>query len=181
MIPHVTQYDEADITDLEAFRVALNKENEKAGIKVTMLAFLIKACVAALKKFPGLQRLARRRQPRLQAVLQHRLRRRHAERARRAGDQERRPEGRARDREGDGRAVGEGARRQARPGRHAGRLLLDLELLGGIGGTAFTPIINAPEVAILGVSKSAHEAGVGRQGVRAAADAAAVASPTTIA
>ena len=52
MIPHVTQFDEADITDLEAFRVALNKENEKAGIKLTMLAFLIKACVAALKKFP---------------------------------------------------------------------------------------------------------------------------------
>ena len=52
MIPHVTQFDEADITDLEAFRVALNKENEKAGIKLTMLAFLIKASVAALKKFP---------------------------------------------------------------------------------------------------------------------------------
>jgi pyruvate dehydrogenase E2 component (dihydrolipoamide acetyltransferase) len=52
MIPHVTQFDEADITDLEAFRVTLNKENEKAGIKVTMLAFLIKASVAALKKFP---------------------------------------------------------------------------------------------------------------------------------
>ncbi len=52
MIPHVTQFDEADITDLEAFRVQLNKENEKAGIKVTMLAFLIKASVAALKKFP---------------------------------------------------------------------------------------------------------------------------------
>ena len=52
MIPHVTQFDEADITDLEAFRVTLNKENEKAGIKVTMLAFLIKASVAALKRFP---------------------------------------------------------------------------------------------------------------------------------
>src|SRR5258705_8377076 len=52
MIPHVTQFDEADITDLEALRVRLNKENEKAGIKVTMLAFLIKASVAALKKFP---------------------------------------------------------------------------------------------------------------------------------
>jgi pyruvate dehydrogenase E2 component (dihydrolipoamide acetyltransferase) len=52
MIPHVTQFDEADITDLEAFRVALNKENEKAGIKVTMLAFLIKASVAALEEFP---------------------------------------------------------------------------------------------------------------------------------
>ena len=52
MIPHVTNHDDADITELEAFRVQLNKENEKAGIKVTMLAFLIKACVAALKKFP---------------------------------------------------------------------------------------------------------------------------------
>src|SRR5205823_8409617 len=52
MIPHVTNHEDADITDLEAFRVQLNKENEKSGIKVTMLAFLIKACVAALKKFP---------------------------------------------------------------------------------------------------------------------------------
>ena len=52
MIPHVTNNDEADITDLEALRVTLNKENEKSGIKVTMLAFLIKAVVAALKKFP---------------------------------------------------------------------------------------------------------------------------------
>ncbi len=52
MIPHVTNHDDADITELEAFRVATNKENEKSGVKVTMLAFLIKACVAALKKFP---------------------------------------------------------------------------------------------------------------------------------
>ena len=52
MIPHVTNHDEADITDLEAFRVQLNKENEKSGVKVTMLAFMIKAAVAALKKFP---------------------------------------------------------------------------------------------------------------------------------
>jgi pyruvate dehydrogenase E2 component (dihydrolipoamide acetyltransferase) len=52
MIPAVTNFDDADITDLEAFRVATNKENEKSGVKVTMLAFLIKACVAALKKFP---------------------------------------------------------------------------------------------------------------------------------
>ncbi len=52
MIPHVTQFDEADITSLEALRVALNKENEKAGVKITMLAFLIKASVFALKKFP---------------------------------------------------------------------------------------------------------------------------------
>ncbi|KAG0919760.1 hypothetical protein G6F32_015970 [Rhizopus arrhizus] len=52
MIPHVTQFEQADITDLEGLRVALNKENEKAGIKLTMLAFLIKASAAALKKFP---------------------------------------------------------------------------------------------------------------------------------
>ena len=51
-IPHVTQFDEADVTDLEAFRVTLNRENEKAGVKLTMLAFLIKASVAALGKFP---------------------------------------------------------------------------------------------------------------------------------
>ncbi|HMT65610.1 MAG TPA: dihydrolipoyllysine-residue acetyltransferase, partial [Ottowia sp.] len=52
MIPAVTNHDDADITDLEAFRVSTNKENEKSGVKVTMLAFIIKACVAALKKFP---------------------------------------------------------------------------------------------------------------------------------
>jgi pyruvate dehydrogenase E2 component (dihydrolipoamide acetyltransferase) len=52
VIPHVTNHDDADITELEAFRVQLNKENEKSGVKVTMLAFLIKAAVAALKKFP---------------------------------------------------------------------------------------------------------------------------------
>src|SRR5947207_172776 len=52
MIPHVTNNDEADITELEAFRVATNKENEKSGVKVTMLAFVIKAMVSALKKFP---------------------------------------------------------------------------------------------------------------------------------
>ena len=52
MIPHVTNHEDADITELEAFRVTLNKEYEKSGVKVTMLAFLIKACVAALKKFP---------------------------------------------------------------------------------------------------------------------------------
>ncbi len=58
MIPAVTNHDDADITDLEAFRVLTNKENEKAGIKVTMLAFLIKACVAALKKYPEFNSLA---------------------------------------------------------------------------------------------------------------------------
>ena len=63
MIPHVTQFDEADITELEALRVRLNKENEKSGIKVTMLAFLIKASVAALKKFPEFNASLRWREP----------------------------------------------------------------------------------------------------------------------
>jgi pyruvate dehydrogenase E2 component (dihydrolipoamide acetyltransferase) len=52
MIPHVTQHDDADITDRKRLRVALNKEHEKAGIKFTMLGFIIKAVVAALKKYP---------------------------------------------------------------------------------------------------------------------------------
>jgi pyruvate dehydrogenase E2 component (dihydrolipoamide acetyltransferase) len=140
-----------------SLRVALNKENEAKPrqVKVTMLAFLIKASVAALKKFPELQRLARRRQPRPQAVLPHRLRGGHAERAGRAGAARRRPEGRAADRQGDGRT----RRPKAREGKlKTGQMqggCFTISSLGGIGGTAFTPIINAPEVAILGVSKSA--------------------------
>ena len=61
MIPHVTNHDDADITELEAFRVQLNKENEKSGIKVTMLAFLIKAVGRGAEEVPRVQRLARRR------------------------------------------------------------------------------------------------------------------------
>ena len=97
MIPHVTNHDDADITDLEAFRVATNKENEKAGVKVTMLAFLIKACVAALKKFPDFNASLDGEQLVLKQLLPHRLRRRHAERPGGAGDQGRRQEGRAAD------------------------------------------------------------------------------------
>ena len=52
MIPHVTNHDECDITELEEFRKQLNKENEKSGVRVSMLAFMIKAAVASLKKFP---------------------------------------------------------------------------------------------------------------------------------
>ena len=180
MIPHVTQFDEADITELEAFRVTLNKENEKAGIKVTMLAFLIKASVAALKKFPDVNASARWRQPRAEAVFQHRLRRRHAEWPRRAGDQERRSEGRARDRRGDDRAVGEGARRQARSGRHAGRLLLDLE-----PGRHRRHRVHADHQRARSCDprrvEERHEARLGRQGLRAAIDDPALASPTTTA
>ena len=164
MIPHVTQFDEADITDLEAFRVALNKENEKAGIKLTMLAFLIKASVAALKKFPDVQCLARRRQPHPQAVLPHRR------------SPPTRPTAwscpviKNADQKGVlaiAKEMGE-LSAKAREGKLGPADMqggcFSISSLGGIGGTAFTPIINAPEVAILGVSKSQHEAGMGRQG-----------------
>ena len=82
MIPHVTNNDEADITDLEALRVQLNKENEKAGVKFTMLAFVIKAVVVGPEEIPDVQREPRRRQPRVQAVLPRWFCCRYAERSR---------------------------------------------------------------------------------------------------
>ncbi len=114
VIPHVTNHDDADITELEAFRVATNKENEKSGVKVTMLAFLIKASVAALKKFPDFNSSLDGEQLGVEEVLPHRLCRRHAQRPGGAGDQGRRQEGRDADQHRDGRAGEEGARRQAR-------------------------------------------------------------------
>jgi pyruvate dehydrogenase E2 component (dihydrolipoamide acetyltransferase) len=155
MIPAVTNHDDADITDLEAFRVSTNKENEKSGIKVTMLAFLIKACVAALKKFPEFNSSWTATHWSTSSTSTS------ASRPTRpmgcgAGDQGRRQEGRAADQPGNGRAGQEGARRQAGPGRDERRHLHHLSL-GGIGGRYFTPIINAPEVAILGVCKSQME------------------------
>ena len=93
LIPHVTNHDDADITDLEAFRVQLNKENEKSGVKITMLAFLIKACVSALKKFPDFNASLDGDNLIYQEILQHRLCRGHAQRTGRPGDQERGPEG----------------------------------------------------------------------------------------
>ena len=154
MIPHVTQFDEADITDLEAFRLQLNRENEKAGVKMTMLAFLIKASVAALAKFPDFNasldgdNLVRKRYFHIGF----------------AADT---PKGLVvpviRDVDGKGvlqigREMGELSAR-AREGKLGPADMqggcFSISSLGGIGGTAFTPIINAPEVAILGVSKSA--------------------------
>ncbi len=155
MIPHVTQFDEADITDLEAFRVQINKENEKSGIKLTMLAFLIKACVAALRKFPDFNASLDGDNLVFKQYFNIGF----------AADtpnglvvpvlQERRPEGRAADRQGNRRA---GRRRPAMASsapRRCRAAASRSPRFGGIGGTAFTPIINAPEVAILGVSKSA--------------------------
>ncbi len=153
MIPHVTNHDEADISDLEALRVQLNKENEKSGARVTMLAFLIKACVAALKKFPEFNtsldgdNLVYKQYWNIgfaadtpnglvvpviknadtKGVLQ--ISQELAELSKKA-------------REG-----------KASPADMSGATFT-ISSLGGIGGTTFTPIINAPEVAILGVCRS---------------------------
>ncbi len=154
MIPHVTQVDEADVTDLEAFRVRLNEEQGAGGAKVTLLAFLMKACVAALRQFPDFNAsldgdtLVLKRYVHLGF----------------AADT---PNGlvvpvvRDVDRKGVlelAREVGELAAR-ARTGKLSPADMqggcFTISSLGGIGGTAFTPIINAPEVAILGVSRAA--------------------------
>ena len=164
MIPHVTQNDEADITDLEAFRMQLNKENEKAGIKLTMLAFLIKASVAALQQVPRLQRLAATGENLVCKKYYH------------IGVAVDTPNGLVVPviRDADQKGVLELAKElgalsaKAREGKLGPADMqggcFSISSLGGIGGTAFTPIINAPEVAILGVSKSAHQAGLERQG-----------------
>jgi pyruvate dehydrogenase E2 component (dihydrolipoamide acetyltransferase) len=154
MIPHVTQFDEADITDLEALRVQLNKENEKAGIKLTMLAFLIKASVAALKRFPDFNAsldgenlvykqyfhigfAADTPNGLVVPVLKNADQKGVLQISKEMGELS------AKAREGKlGPADMQGG-------------CFTISSLGGIGGTAFTPIINAPEVAILGVSKSA--------------------------
>jgi pyruvate dehydrogenase E2 component (dihydrolipoamide acetyltransferase) len=153
MIPAVTYHEDADITELEALRVQLNKENEKAGIKVTMLAFMIKAVVAVLKKYPELNSsldgdnlvyknywhigfAADTPQGLMVPVLKN----------------------------ADQKGVYEIAQETSELAKKArdGKLpLADMQgatftisSVGGIGGTAFSPIVNAPEVAILGISKS---------------------------
>ena len=153
MIPHVTNNDEADITELEAFRVSTNKENEKSGVKVTMLAFVIKAVVAALKKFPEFNAsldgdalvykqyfhigfAADTPNGLVVPVLQDA------------------------DKKGILQISAEMAElaKKARDGKLGAADMqggsMSISSLGGIGGTHFTPIINAPEVAILGLSKS---------------------------
>jgi len=158
MIPHVTQFDEADITELEALRVALNKENEKAGIKVTLLAFLIKASVAALKKFPDFNSSLVSAPDGDALVLKQYFH---------IGFAADTPNGLVVPviKSADQKGVLQIAREmtelstKAREGKLAPADMqggcFSISSLGGIGGTAFTPIINAPEVAILGVSKGA--------------------------
>jgi pyruvate dehydrogenase E2 component (dihydrolipoamide acetyltransferase) len=156
MIPHVTQFEDADITQLEELRLQLNKENEKAGIKVTILAFVIKACVPALQKFPEFNASLDGDN----LVLKHYFH---------IGFAADTPNGlvvpviRDCDRKGVLQIAQETAAlaAKAREGKLSPAEMqggsFSISSLGGIGGTAFTPIINAPEVAILGVSKSSHK------------------------
>ena len=154
MIPHVTQFDEADITELEAFRARVNEENAKAGIKVTPLAFLVKAVVAALKKFPTLNSSLDGDNLVIKSYWNIGF----------AADT---PNGlmvpviKDADRKGVIEIAKESSELAAKA--REGKLgpadmqggTFSISSLGGIGGTAFTPIVNAPEVAILGVSKAA--------------------------
>lgn len=156
MIPAVTNHDDADITELEAFRVQLNKEHEKSGIKVTMLAFLIKACVAALKKFPEFN----------SSLDGDALIVKHYWHIGFAADT---PNGlvvpviKDADQKGILQISQEMAElaKKAREGKlgpaDMSGATFTISSLGGIGGRYFTPIINAPEVAILGVCKSQME------------------------
>ncbi len=156
LIPHVTNHDDCDITELEAFRVQLNKENEKSGVKVTMLAFMIKAAVAALKKFPEFNASIDGEQLVLKSYFHIGF----------AADT---PNGlvvpviKDADKKGIlqiSQEMGELAKK-ARDGKLSPADMsggcFSISSLGGIGGRYFTPIINAPEVAIMGVCKSSLE------------------------
>ena len=156
IIPHVTNHDDCDITDLEAFRVQLNKENEKSGVKVTMLAFMIKAAVAALKKFPEFNASLDGDQIVLKKYFHIGF----------AADT---PNGlmvpviKDADKKGVfqiSTEMGDLAKK-ARDGKLSPAEMsggcFSISSLGGIGGRYFTPIINAPEVSIMGVCKSAIE------------------------
>ncbi len=156
MIPAVTNHDDADITELEAFRVLTNKEQEKNGIKVTMLAFLIKACVSALQKFPQFN----------SSLDGDELVYKQYWNIGFAADT---PNGlmvpvlRDADKKGIlqiSAEMGELAQK-AREGKlspaEMSGATFTISSLGGIGGRYFTPIINAPEVAILGVCRSTME------------------------
>jgi pyruvate dehydrogenase E2 component (dihydrolipoamide acetyltransferase) len=154
-IPHVTQFDEADITDLEAFRRAQAGEAEKRGVKLTLLTFLMKASVAALKAFPdfnasldaGGESLVLKKYFHIGVAVDT-------------------PQGlvvpviRDVDRKGLFDLAGElrELSAKAREGKLVPRDLqggcFTISSLGGLGGTHFTPIVNAPEVAILGVSRA---------------------------
>ena len=156
MIPAVTYHEDADITDLEALRVQLNKENEKAGIKLTMLAFIIKASVKALQKFPEFNASLDGDNLVLKKYFHIAF----------AADT---PNGLVVPviKNADQKSVFEIAQetgelaKKARDGKLSPADMqgacFTISSVGGIGGTSFSPIVNAPEVAILGISKSSHK------------------------
>ena len=154
MIPHVTHNDEADITELEAWRKRLNDEHARDGVKFTMVSFLVAACVAALKEFPNVNSSLDGEELVLKRYYNIGF----------AADT---PGGlvvpviKDADRKGLREIAEEltelsGKAREGKlsPGDMSGATFT-ISSLGGIGGTSFTPIINAPEVAILGVTRSA--------------------------
>ncbi len=163
MIPHVTNHDDADITDLEAFRVTLNKENEKVGkgvndasVKVTMLAFVIKACVVAMKKFPDFN-ASLEGDTLVYKKYFH------------IGFAADTPNGLTVPviRDADQKSIMQISQeladlsKKARDGKLSPAEMtggcFSISSLGGIGGNYFAPIINAPEVAIMGLGKSANK------------------------
>lgn len=156
MMPHVTQFDEADITDLEEFRKSANESLAKSGVKLTMLAFVIKASVAALKKLPAFNAS-------LDATGENLILKQYYN----IGFAADTPNGlvvpvvKNADQKGIAQIAQEMGElsAQAREGKLKPADMqgasFTISSLGGIGGTAFTPIINAPEVAILGLSKAA--------------------------
>jgi len=155
-IPHVTQFDEADITELEQLRASLKERAQAAGVKLTPLAFIMRACVKALQEFPrfnsalaadGVNLVVRKYvhmgfaadtpQGLVVPVVRDADRKDVYELARHLGQ------------------LSEKARAGKLPPTDMQGGCFTISSLGGIGGTAFTPIINAPEVAILGVSRAA--------------------------
>jgi pyruvate dehydrogenase E2 component (dihydrolipoamide acetyltransferase) len=155
MIPHVTQFDEADVTELEEFRKTTNVALEKSGVKLTMLAFVIKSCVAALKKYPAFNAS-------LDATGENLILKQYYH----IGFAADTPNGLVVPviKDADKKGIAQIAQEmgdlsaQARDGKLKPTDMqgasFTISSLGGIGGTAFTPIINAPEVAILGLSKA---------------------------
>jgi pyruvate dehydrogenase E2 component (dihydrolipoamide acetyltransferase) len=155
LVPHVTQYDEADITDLEAFRKAEAEQAKQRGVRLTLLAFFMKATAAALKEHPSFNASLDATGENL--ILKHYYH---------LGIAVDTPEGlvvpvvRDVDRKGiwelagELGAIGQRAREQKLAPADVQGASFTISSLGGIGGTAFSPIVNAPEIAILGFSRA---------------------------
>ncbi|WP_067561190.1 dihydrolipoyllysine-residue acetyltransferase [Halofilum ochraceum] len=157
-VPHVTQFDKADITDLEAFRKELNAENKDSGVKITLVSFLIKAMVSALREFP-------RFNSSLDPAGENLIFKKYFH----VGIAVDTPDGLVVPvlRDVDRKSLNDLARelmdisQKARDKKLSPKQMkggcISISSLGGVGGTAFTPIVNAPEVAILGASKATTE------------------------